>query len=248
MYIETEGVVLKQSKILEDRRMLTLFTKKFGKINTGANHQSKGKTKSSLALRPFTQGKYELYKGKNTFNIQSTDVIRSFYKIGEDIDKYVAASFALELTDRILVESEPAPKIYEILLEFLEIMENRGKEYNTLVIAYQLKILKFSGSMPHTKNCVACGKSPDNGFVFDVVSGGIVCSECVKRNTRSPLIFEVNTGIIDIVNYIMVNSLHTLSKIRIEEKSLSTISEILKQYFKHHFGIDNLKSQSFLEI
>ncbi len=46
--------------------MILLFTKKYGKISAGSNINEKGRTKSALAMRPFTYGTYELYKTGNT--------------------------------------------------------------------------------------------------------------------------------------------------------------------------------------
>ncbi|MBQ4650335.1 MAG: recombination protein O N-terminal domain-containing protein, partial [Firmicutes bacterium] len=60
MVTDTEAMVLKQVKTLNGRRMLLLFTKKFGKISVGTSATEGGRNKSALAVRPFTYGRYEL--------------------------------------------------------------------------------------------------------------------------------------------------------------------------------------------
>ena len=62
MYINSEGIIFRQVKATGGRRMILLFTKKYGKISAGSNINEKGRTKSALAMRPFTYGTYELYK------------------------------------------------------------------------------------------------------------------------------------------------------------------------------------------
>ena len=99
MYTDTEAVVLRQTKTLNGRRMITIFSQKYGKIGAGTSISEKGKNKSALALRPFCYGRYELFKGRETFNIQGAEVIESFYSLGEDVDKYFAASYALGAVD-----------------------------------------------------------------------------------------------------------------------------------------------------
>ena len=66
MYINSEGIIFRQVKATGGRRMILLFTKKYGKISAGSNINEKGRTKSALAMRPFTYGTYELYKTGNT--------------------------------------------------------------------------------------------------------------------------------------------------------------------------------------
>lgn len=145
MYIQTEGIVLRQVKTINSRRMITIFSKNYGKISCGSSISEGGKNKTALALRPFTYGKYELFKGRESYNIQGAETLKSYYALGEDVDKYMAACYVLELTDKALMEEQPQPKLFMLLLDFLEMLEKRKKAYNTLVIGYQLKLLKLQG-------------------------------------------------------------------------------------------------------
>ena len=89
MYIDTEGIILKQVKTVNNRRMVLLFSRKYGKIGAGTSINEKGRGKSALAMRPFTYGKYELYKNRDNYNINGAEVIKSYFKIGEDVEKYM---------------------------------------------------------------------------------------------------------------------------------------------------------------
>lgn len=148
MYIETEGIILRQVKIASGRRMISIFAKNYGKISCGTSITESGKNKTALALRPFTYGRYELFKGRDYYNIQAAETIKSYYNLGEDVDKYMTACFALELTDKLLLEDEPAPKLFTLLLDFLSLLEKRKKAYNTLLIGYQVKLLDLQGLKP----------------------------------------------------------------------------------------------------
>ena len=68
--------------------MILLFTKKYGKISAGSSISEKGKN-----VRRWPCGLYlrrlRLYKNKEYYNIDSADVKRSFFRIGEDVDKYI---------------------------------------------------------------------------------------------------------------------------------------------------------------
>ena len=77
MLTDTEGIVLRQVKTSYGRRMILLFSKKYGKISAGTSIAERGKNKSSLALRPFTYGRYELFKNRDSYNINSADVLKA---------------------------------------------------------------------------------------------------------------------------------------------------------------------------
>ena len=102
MITDTEAIVLRQVRTVNSRRMLVLFSKKFGKISVGSNLNEGGKNKTALAQRPFTYGRYELFKSRENYNLNNGQVLKSYYSIGEDLDKYMAASYVLELTEKVV--------------------------------------------------------------------------------------------------------------------------------------------------
>ena len=145
MYTDSEGIIIRQIKISGGRRMIVLLTDKYGLISAGTSIPEKGKNRSSLALRPFTQGRYELYKNRDNFSINGAETVKSFYAIGEDIDKYLAASYVLELTEKMLPEGESMPGMYRLLRDFLGMLADRKSEFETPVIAFQIKALAMQG-------------------------------------------------------------------------------------------------------
>ena len=109
MTIETEGIIFRQTKMVQGRRMILLFTKKYGKISVGSNVGDKGRSRTALALRPFTFGNYQIYEGRNYYELDRADAVTSYYGIGEDLDRYAAAAYALELTEKVVPEGLPQP-------------------------------------------------------------------------------------------------------------------------------------------
>jgi DNA repair protein RecO (recombination protein O) len=250
MYTDTDGVVLKQVKTLNNRKMILLFSRKFGKISAGSNVSERGKSKSSLALKPFTYGKYELFKNKDTYNINSTEVIKSYYKIGEDIEKYMICSYVLEFTEKLLPMEQPSQSLFELLIEFMEIISDRNKGFMFFAMAFQLKAIQIYGSAPSLDNCLICGCSKDN-YLFSISDGGTICESCLSELKKSSnfdesLIFELNFGILDIIRYILSNPLFKLEKLGINEDNLKVLREIINGYIIYHLDIRNLKSEGFL--
>lgn len=248
MYVDTEGIVLRNIKTVNNRRMVMIFSKKYGKISAGTSISEKSKSKSSLAMRSFTYGKYEFYKNRDNFNLNGAETIKSFYKIGEDVDKYMNASYVLEFTEKLLLENIPQPRLFNLLIDFLVELEKRKKKYGTLVIGYELKAIKELGYMPELDRCVNCG-SEKNLFFLDVENGGLLCRNCASKlisANNDTLIYEVGLGIIDILKYFIRNPLRNLEKIALEPEVLKKLRQIINNYIKYHLEIGDLKSEGFL--
>jgi DNA repair protein RecO (recombination protein O) len=254
MVTDTEGIVLRQTKAMGGRRMISLFSKKFGKISVGTTANEGGRNKSALAVRPFVYGRYELFKTRDSYNLNKGQVLKSYYAIGEDLDKYMSASYVLELTDKLLPEEIPQPRIFTLLGEFLDALEKRKKKQDTLVMAYMVKLLDILGTMPELACCTSCSKkleSSDKFTFFSISDGGIICSQCKKElaNTvEAPLIYEVDIGIIEIIKYFQKMPLSAFEKIALDDTVKDTLQKIIKEYIFYHMDVRGLKSESLLEI
>ena len=249
MLTDTEGIVLRQVKSSYGRRMILLFSKKYGKISAGTGIGEKGRNKASLALRPFTYGRYELFKNRDSCNINGAEVIRSYYRIGEDVDKYMNGAYVLEFTERVLEEGVPAPGIFSLLIDFFDLLEQRERGIGTLVLAYQVKVLKYSGVMPQLDRCAVCGEDkPAAGF--SVEDGGIVCSDCLRgmENLHEhTLIYDVKFGILDILRYFTANPLKKLENIALKEDSGKLLQKIIREYAAYYLDASDLKSEKLIQ-
>lgn len=249
MYTDTEGIILRQTKTVNGRRMVLLFSLKYGKISAGTGINERGRGKSALAMRPFTHGRYELFKSRDSYNINGAEVIQSYYGIGEDVDKYMTCAYVLEFTEKLLPEEQPSPQLFYLLVEFLSMMEQRKKRFETLVIAYQLKALALGGHMPVIDNCVRCGeKNP--AALFDIKEGGLVCANCAQKypanNSNVSLIYQVNFGIVDILRYFLNNPLRSLEKLALDPSLERQLRAMIKDYVEYHLDLGQLKSEGFL--
>ncbi len=248
MYTDTEGIILRQTKTVNGRRMVLLFSKKYGKISAGTGISEKGRNKAALAMRPFAYGRYEIFKSRQNFNIKGAEVLKSYYKIGEDVDKYMNSSYILELTEKLLAEEQQNTRMFDLLLDFFDAMEKRKKKYMTLVLAYETKALGILGYMPELSVCTICGKKNEPALL-DIKEGGIVCRDCVNNaghHDRHTLIYDIDFGIVDILKYFSANSLKHLENLALEGDRPEKIKKILGEYISYHLEIDKMKSEKYL--
>ncbi len=256
MITDTEGIVLKQVKAMGGRRMISLFSHKYGKISVGTSLNEGGRNKTALSIKAFSYGKYELFKNRDNYNLNSGQVIKSYYGLGEDLDKYMAASYVLELTEKILPDEMPQPRIFNLLVDFLEALEKREKKHGTLVMAYLIKIIDILGLLPQLESCVSCEKEPSKAegklvaqeFFFSIKEGGMVCPACAKElslGDERPLIYKLDVGIIDILKFFQKQPISAFEKIALDDKLQGTLQQIIKEYISYHLDISGLKSESF---
>ncbi|MDD4200468.1 MAG: DNA repair protein RecO [Eubacteriales bacterium] len=262
MKTDTEGIVLRETKTSYNRRMLLLFTRDYGKISAGTSLGERGKTKSSLALQHFTFGRYTLHQGRSGYDIDSAEVVRSHYGIGEDIDKYLQGSYVLEFTGKVLEEGVPVSAVFDLLVDFFDELETREKGFGSLVLAYQTRLFNYLGVMPKLDRCAVCGKPVErpeetSGKAFLSVSeGGIICHECItekaarlqENSEADSLLYSVDFGIIDALKYFKSNPLKKMRNLALTEVAGKQLQKFIREYAAYHLNASNIKSEKmFLE-
>ncbi len=245
MLLETDGLVLRRRNIVNERKMLVLLTEKFGKLSVGTNITLRGKSKTALPLSPFTVSRFEIYKNGDYYNISKAEAKNSHFNIGEDIDKYIASSSVLELTDKVIDEGEKQVDVYNLLVSFLEEISIRKSDFKTLTIAYRIKLLKILGYLPNIVSCGGCG-SEKNLTKLSIADGIVLCNNCYSKNNNedrlSSLIFNVSFDILNIIIFFESKPLSTFRKLKLDGEKEKTIEKILEEYYKCHLGIDAMKS------
>lgn len=246
MLVSTEGIVLKQRKIANNRRIIVLFTKKYGKINAGTNINEKGRGKAALALRPFALSEYELYKRGSYYNINGTELKESHYSLGEKLDRFITASSMINYVEKVVQEEQPNPKLFELSRDFLTVVATADANFGTLLLAFYVQSLRYLGIMPELKKCVNCGEEIRGmDYVFSVEAGGGICKKCM-RNMESignpALIFKHSFDIIGTIDYFANNPLKRFRKVSLKERFITDLKRILNEYIKYYLDIDILES------
>lgn len=179
MIPKTEGIVLKSFDFRETSRIATFLTKDYGKI-TGIlkgirkDHKKFGSTIDRFSVNYMV---YYHYKRSDIHLISQCDLKSYYLPIRQDYKRNLAANYSLELIDLILPAEEANEDIYELLLNYLETLQD-VKDIDKLVNIFQIKVLLLSGFSPHLDACIKCGKKVSGKVRFSMGGGGLVCVHC----------------------------------------------------------------------
>ncbi len=111
-----EVVVLRTHKLGEADRILTLLSRRNGKIRAVAKGVRRTSSKFGSRLEPFMVADVQLFKGRNLDIVQQAESLGSYgAEIVADYDVYTTASAMVETADR-LNEAEATPQQYLLLV------------------------------------------------------------------------------------------------------------------------------------
>ncbi|MCX8009008.1 MAG: DNA repair protein RecO [Patescibacteria group bacterium] len=150
---KTEGIVLKRKNYQERDRILTVYTKEYGKIHVIAKGVRRVSSRRSGHLEVFTNARFTLFKGKTFDSVTEAVAIYQFEAFRQDLQKVSFAYYACELVDRLLPERQEHAIVYDRLLSLFrtlsETYENR--EYYRHVYEFAFNLLRDLGFLPKQK-------------------------------------------------------------------------------------------------
>lgn len=245
MFVETKGVVLRQTKYSESDKILTIFTKTRGKIQAIAKGARRPKSPLMGSTEVFCYSDFLLYNGKGLYNINQGEIIDSFYSLREDIYKLSYATFILELVDSSVLEEETNDILFELLIKTLKILSEMStvEEYKKLLLAFQIKYISFVGFRPQLMACVNCGSEALDNVRFDILEGGVVCNKCFNVNSGQ---INISINIIHLMKVLLYTKLEELEDVSLSKSEEKTIEEVLIRYITSHIEKKSFKSLEFL--
>ena len=244
MYIKTEGIVIKEFRFKETSKILTIFTKKHGKISTMARGAYKPKSQLIANTQPFSYNDYYLFKGKNFYYINQADIIDSFYPIRQNIIRMMYGSYLLELVNLSTLEEEENQKLFLLLKKGLKVLSKLDHDFIKFILAYELKYISFLGYKPYLDRCVVCGRDKFSQFKFSIVQGGIICSNCFSVE---PLCENMDLPMYKAMKILLYTPLDKLSHIEIPKDVMFKLHEIMVEYILNKIDRKKFNSLNMLK-
>jgi DNA repair protein RecO (recombination protein O) len=188
-----EAVVLRTHKLGEADRIVTLLTRRHGKVRAVAKGVRRTASKFGSRLEPFMVADVQLYEGRSLDTITQAESLGAYGAvIADDYSSYTAANAMVETADR-LTESESSPQQYILLVGALRSLARREHGPSLTLDSYLLRALSMAGWAPSFADCSRCGTvGPHSAVVVQL--GGVVCDDCAP--TGSP---RVDTETIDLL-------------------------------------------------
>ncbi|BEP29670.1 DNA repair protein RecO [Helicovermis profundi] len=243
MYFNTLAIVIKKTKLSDTDIILTLFTKKAGKVTVISKGARNPKSKLSSASHPFIYGDFMLSMGSKWNRINSVEIEESFYKLREDLVRLAYASYIVELTSHVILENSPNIRLFNLLYEALSVLNNKNTDFELLKISYELKMMSIIGYKMNINSCVNCGKTDNIKWYISPIEGGLICEDC-KRNFNELIYSGKNAH--KVINFILTNDISTVLNTSINKRYIVLIGKILSLFIFHHLGHKKFKSLDFL--
>jgi DNA repair protein RecO (recombination protein O) len=181
------AVVLRQHKLGEADRIVTLLTRGHGLVRAVAKGVRRTRSKFGARLEPFAHIDVQLYPGRTLDVVTQVQTLDAFAgEIVGDYAAYTAACAILETAERVAgEEGAPAPRLHRLTVGALRAVSEHTRAPELVLDAYLLRAMEIAGWAPSVDDCARCA-TPGPHRAFHVAAGGAVCVHCRPPGATTP--------------------------------------------------------------
>lgn len=242
--INTQGIVLKSVSYKENDLILTIFSRKLGKISVIARGAKRSKSSLLSSSQIFSYSNFTLKKEGNMYRITQSEIIKSFYNLSYNFEAFSYATYILKLIDNFMIDNQPNNRLFVLLAQSLYLFSEENIDMEYVTLCFELKFLDYIGFRPIVNTCVSCYNSDFKNPVFNIYEGGILCEKCSSNFEHN---LRLNITTVKLMDYILKNDLLSCSKAKVSKYLINELSKILKIYINEYLGKTNEKSLNVLK-
>ncbi len=183
--------MLRLHKLGEADRIVTMLSRRHGKLRAVARGVAKTMSRIGARLEPFSHVDVQWYvsnsPGNTLHSVRQAETVTPYGKhFTGHYSRYTAACVICETAERLSGdEGEPAPQLFGLTVGALRAMSDAEHAPRLVLDAYLLRAMLIAGWAPALLECAVCGGSGPHP-AFSVQAGGAVCSGCRPAGSVSP--------------------------------------------------------------
>ena len=243
MIVTTEAVVLKAMKYRDTSKIVTLYTRAFGRLSVIAKGARTRNNKFGASLEPLSRVSAVVYKKeqRDLHLLSQCELLASFRRIPEDIERLATAMTVIEIVHAVAHQEERNEELFNLLIQVLETIEGATKNVRNALYSFEMRLSGILGFRPNLETCLRCGGILDEtrvvppGAGFDLLHGGVFCTACAQgrrpARTLSPPALQVLRTLQRQVQPVASTSMTLKPEVRTE------VAEALRHYLRSHIEV-----------
>lgn len=228
MRITTDGLVIKETNIRDNDRLITVITRDIGVINAFVRGAKNIKSRRSPATSLLAFSNFNLECKGDTYTVTEASVNKIFFTAGSDIVVLSIAQYFCELCNILRPVEGEAEEFLRLILNSLHFLTENKRSPELIKAITELRVAVIAGYAPNLIACDGCGKFEDAVMYFKFDDGTLYCSNCRKENCVS-----VTLTVLQAMRHIVYSKFDSLYSFEIPEADAKQLSKLCEKYITY---------------
>jgi len=237
MYINTTGIVLRETPYKESSKILTILTGGEGKLTVTAHGAVRRNSKLAAVTQLLAFSEMTLYSRRDRWTLTEARSVEQFIGLRDDVALLSLGAYFAELTEAVADEDSPSVDLLPLCLNALYALSEKLKTPEHVKPAFELRLMATTGFRPLLSRCSTCGNTEPDRAYLDLSGGTIRCESCVSTPTHSAGSAGervLGKGALNAARYIISCDAKKLFSFSVSETALRELTRAAEGYVLAH--------------
>ncbi len=238
-----EGIILRRHDLGETDRILTIYTRDYGKVRAVAKGVRKPASRKAGHVELFMRSDLLMSKGRTLDVVNQVEMVEAFLPLREDLVRASYAAHFVELLDAFTEDADESRPLYKLLHDGLRWITTTSDLQRTARL-YELRLLDLAGYRPEMFRCVVC-ETPleaEDQF-YSPADGGVVCPMCKPERPRAR---PISLRALKVLRYMQKQPYDVIDQLSLGAPVQAECERLLYDVLTYHLE-RRLRSAAFLE-
>lgn len=238
--MRSEGIVIREMRYLDSSKILTIFTKDYGKVSVLARGVFRPKSQNTNSAVLFSRSELNFYQGRNFFYLSSSHVLDLSYTLRTDHLKFLYASYFSELINESVPYEDSNILLYGMFTKALGLLDKSAHGLHSLIVAFQVKLIAMLGYRPELQSCILCGSDTSENWKFSFEESGLICKQCFSMN---PYAISIDSSLTNYAHNFLYLSFEEVMKISITAVQFESLFSLFNRHLLHLLDLVSFKTE-----
>lgn len=221
----TTGLIIKEQKVGENDRLITILTADLGLIRAFAPGALKLKSKNIASTSLLAYSELEIYQSRDTYKVNTARAKEVFFGLRKDIEALSLAGYFCELLLNLAPVYEPAEQYLRLALNCIYMLCENKRSKSIVKSVFEMKIAVFSGYCPDLLNCAGCKTDNLSNVGFDILNGVVYCDKCKREGD-----ILLPNSVFAALRHIIYSNDKKMFSFKINSESEAFLSELTEKF------------------
>ena len=233
---KTEAIVIRRADFSESSRVVTCFSREFGKLSVVAKGVKRPKSafEAGLDLLAVCNIVFIRKSSGGLDILTEAQLKRRFQAKDRDLTGLYGGYYVAELLDGLSEEYDAHPRLYEDALTTLETLSG-GEEVATAILCFELSLLREIGQLPAWDLCVRCGREVEQAVWYGMKAslGGVVCRRCLEHEEY---FHRLTAGSMAVLRRLSEQQQTARTRLSVSRQQMSEIRKVVDSAVRQSLG------------
>ena len=150
MFLDTEAIVLRETRYKDADKILTVLTRDAGLLTVAARGVCRKGSVYAASAQPLAYSRMNLFTYKDRVSFREAVLLDAWLPLREELERLALGSYAAEVCQTLSPEGLEARELFDLLRLTLYRLSYKDQPPKLLKAVFELAAMRFSGFGPDT--------------------------------------------------------------------------------------------------